>query len=422
MRIINDEVEFFSLFSNKCSLCGKDIFDSVMNIAIDKENDCKQCNDIYNELNEYWYKMTGKKNELNLIAKNFRARLMLKKIFKSYGYIGFHKPLILPSAIKLEVTNMCNLNCKHCLASSNILDKEELSIDQIKELLLQAKDLGVNSIAIVGGEPLLRKDLKEIIDFICELNMFYSVSTNGTLINEDTINIIKRKNLTKVSISLDGDKEFHNNLRGNDNAYDNTLRGIKILHDNDIEVAIAMVITKNNFNMIEHVINKSINNGVNYFVINDLIPIGRGKDIKNICISNEEYIELNNKMREYSIKYKDKIDILWKGMNPNGKKDSEFGSFIRSKCGAALTEITIDNKGYVLPCPFLPRTNENIKNKSLKDIWFFSEELYVYQNRNDLEGKCGLCERKLSCSGCRARALGHSNNIKAEDIRCPKTY
>ena len=111
--------------------------------------------------------------------------------------------------------------------------------------------------------------------------------------------------------------------------------------------------------------------------------------------------------------------LVVRGMRPEGKSDHDIGHFITSKCGAALTELTIDHEGYILPCPFLPKTNENIFQKSLKDIWYHSNELAAYQVRDNLEGGCGTCSRKLSCSGCRARALGHTGSINGPDIRCP---
>ena len=303
--------------------------------------------------------------QVKTIARNNNARKLLRKIFYSYSYKGIHTPLILPEAIKIEVTKRCNLNCRHCLANSGSANFRELTLSEIENLLTEAHDLGVTSVALVGGEPFLRRDLSAIIDVISELGMSYSISSNGTLINTNIVNRIKRKNLLKVSVSLDGTEEYHNQLRVNNRAYERTIRGIKILTENYIKVAVAMVITKDNSEMIEHVIKASYKAGASYFVINDLIPTGRGIQMKDACLSYSEYLDVTARMNRYSDLYKDKIEILWKGMRPDGPGDDELGLFIRSKCGAALTELTIDNEGYVLPCPFLPKTDENILHKKL---------------------------------------------------------
>jgi radical SAM protein with 4Fe4S-binding SPASM domain len=168
------------------------------------------------------------------------------------------------------------------------------------------------------------------------------------------------------------------------------------------------------------VITKAIDAGAVYFVINDLIPIGRGCEIRDSILPYSEYLEVTALMKMYSEKYKGKINILWKGMRPEGKPDNLLGQFVKSICGAALTELTIDNEGFILPCPFLPKTSENILSRSLEDIWYDSEELKQYQVRDFLEGGCGSCDRKLSCSGCRARALGHTQNLYGPDVRCPR--
>lgn len=180
-----------------------------------------------------------------------------------------------------------------------------------------------------------------------------------------------------------------------------------------------MVITRDNWLMVEHAINAAINHGAAFFVVNDLIPVGRGIDIEDKCLSYPEYREHTDRMLGYSRLYGDRIKMLWKGMRPDGPSDTELGQLIKSTCGAGLTELTIDHEGYVLPCPFLPRTTENVLHKSLQDIWYNSDELAVYQRRDDLTGGCGTCSRKLSCSGCRARALGHTGDLKGPDVRCP---
>ncbi len=410
--------EFFSSFLGQCSLCGKDIFQSTMSIAAGNDSKCALCHHSYKKLYDYWKDLTGNPEELRTLARTKSARDFLKRIIVSYSHKGVHRPLILPSTVKLELTNRCNLKCKHCLANAGS-SKAELSIQEIEDVLVQAKKLGVSAIGLVGGEPLLRADLGDIIDIIYNLRMAFSISTNGMLVTEKVIKTINRKNLIKVSVSLDGDQEYHNQLRGHPQAYQHALRGIKLLSENNIKTAVAMVISRDSWHMIEHVMNAAIDHGATYFMVNDLIPVGRGIDIEDTCLTYPEYVEHTTRMRGYRKVYGDKIDILWQGMRPEGKSDDEIGSFLTSKCGAGLTELTIDHEGYAIPCPFLPRTNENILKKSLEEIWYRSEELAVYQTRDDLEGGCGACSRKLSCSGCRARALGHTGSLKGPDVRCP---
>jgi MoaA/NifB/PqqE/SkfB family radical SAM enzyme len=208
-------------------------------------------------------------------------------------------------------------------------------------------------------------------------------------------------------------------LRKNKNAYDFALRGVKILKSQNIPVAIAMMINKQNKYLIKSVIEDAISVGADFFMINDLIPTGRGLEIKDNCLSYSEYLEVTQNMQGIHKQYGEKIKILWKGMDPGGKSDKDLGNIFTSKCGAALTELTVDNDGFILPCPFLPATTENIKSKNLKEIWYNSEELSYYQKRDNLTGGCGICHKQYSCSGCRARALAHTGSINGADVRCP---
>jgi uncharacterized radical SAM superfamily Fe-S cluster-containing enzyme len=181
LKSVQEQRDFFSSFIGRCSLCGKDIFQSIMSIAGRNPSTCALCNHSYQQLQDYWHELTDDSDELQTVAVNSNAKNLLRRVFTSYSYKGIHNPLILPGTIKLEVNNKCNLKCKHCLANAGTSSKE-LSLQDIENILLQAKTLGVGAIGLVGGEPFLRSDLGDIIDIIYNLRMVFSISTNGTLI------------------------------------------------------------------------------------------------------------------------------------------------------------------------------------------------------------------------------------------------
>jgi radical SAM protein with 4Fe4S-binding SPASM domain len=93
-----------------------------------------------------------------------------------------------------------------------------------------------------------------------------------------------------------------------------------------------------------------------------------------------------------------------------------------SKCGAGLTELTVGADGTVRACPFSSATTENIRERSLEEIWFDSDQIAVYQDRVKLKGRCGRCKLKYSCGGCRARAESFINDPLGPDIRCRLEY
>ncbi len=410
---------FFETYIGECPSCSNILLDSVLGISLNGNGGCTTCVHHLDELMKFWGYFTNSSDDITVIAKHPSAKELLRRVFFAYAHKGIHKPVILPGSMKIEITRRCNLNCKHCLADSSPELYPELSLHEISDLMGQAKKLGVASIGIVGGEPFMRKDLPQIVEATANLGMYYSVSTNGMLITQKNVKQIKTKYLLKASVSIDGDSAYHNYLRQNNNAYSFAFRGIGILKSENIPVAIAMMINKENKHLIEAVIEDAIGVKADFFIINDLIPTGRGVEIKDNCLSYAEYMEVTAQMRDYRKEYGDKINILWKGMDPGGPGDKDLGNIFNSKCGAALTELTVNNEGFVLPCPFLPQTSENIRKKSLEEIWYQSEELATYQIRDQLTGGCGSCHKQYSCSGCRARALAHTGSVNGPDIRCP---
>jgi MoaA/NifB/PqqE/SkfB family radical SAM enzyme len=419
LSTVSEQRAFFSSFLGLCESCGEDSFRSALAFAREPGREgCPECRARFQRLHDYWVEITGREEELRIIAEDEKSMRTLRRVMVSFSEKGVHRPIILPSTLKLELTNRCNLHCKHCLANAN-LSRKELTLEQIRDVLAQGRELGVRAAALVGGEPFVRQDIKEIIGAVSALGMVYSISTNGTLLDEERVKMIRRPNLVKVSVSLDGDETYHNHLRGHPRSYEGALRGIRLLSTHGIRTAVAMVINRDNWRMVESAVLASIENGAAFFMVNDMIPVGRGIGIADKCLSYPEYEEHTRHMRALSEKYGGRIRMLWKGMRPDGKPDKAFGLFMKSICGAGLSELTIDHEGYVQGCPFLPKTGENVLKRRLKDIWYHSGELAAYQTRCDLEGGCGACSRKLSCSGCRARALGHTGSLKGPDVRCP---
>ena len=412
---------FFASMIGSCAECGSEALEGALQAQeASHAGSCATCAERREALRGYWRALGNPPEETDRLGVDARARSRLRAVFASFAERGPHRPLVLPSALKIEVTNRCNLRCAHCLAGSHRGARGELGLNEIGSLLAQAREMGVRTVALVGGEPLLRKDLPQIVDRVCNRGLAFSVSTNAVLATPELAAELKRPNLMKVSVSLDGTKAFHDELRGCKGAHAAAVRGIRTLVEAGIDVAVAMVVARSNWGMIGEVLETACAAGAHYFVINDLIPTGRGDDMRAQCLDAEEYRELTERMRGFRHQYRDRIDILWKGMRCEGPPDNERGHFFTSKCGAALTELTIDPEGFVLPCPFLPTTSENVRSRPLKQIWYHSGDLRPYQNRRNLRGGCGQCDLALSCSGCRARALAHTGDSHGPDIRCPR--
>lgn len=417
INIIKLNTENLKRLFDACEECNKLIIDHIL-----CKNKSGSCDKIYldeqEELKKFWIIFNGEELGYDELLNNIEIYDSLKKMLYYTSKWGMSNPLIIPTTLKLEVTNKCNLKCAHCITGSGNKEYGEMTLSEWKRLIDEAYDLGVNSIGLLGGEPFMFKNLLELSEYIYSKRMLVSISTNATLINEN-IDKIAESNVKNFAVSIDGMESYHDEFRGVKGAFSNAVYGIKELKKLNKTVTVTIVATKENFNQIEDIIDFMSELGVDRVGVNDLIPLGRGKDINNKCLSQEEYYALHEILKRKKEEYKNKIKVTWSGAGLSFKNYKLPGKgCVISKCGAGLTELTIMSDGYVKSCAFLDKINENVKNKSLEEIWFNSNDLKKYQIRKKLKGKCGKCTYKYACSGCRARAKGYSNDINGEDIRC----
>ncbi|MFH0753224.1 MAG: radical SAM protein [Candidatus Omnitrophota bacterium] len=156
----------------------------------------------------------------------------------------------IPFILILLVTERCNLKCPYCwIRNSPDIYAKELSTDKIKDLIRQFHQLGTRYLSVLGGEPLLRQDLAEILRFARSLGMMVDVVTNGLLIHQQ-IEALKYCNI--VGVSLAGSAEAHDKDRGA-GTHQRIIRNIELLRANNIRVRFNTTITQNTFSSIRQV-------------------------------------------------------------------------------------------------------------------------------------------------------------------------
>jgi MoaA/NifB/PqqE/SkfB family radical SAM enzyme len=145
-----------------------------------------------------------------------------------------------PFSVNFSLTDQCNFNCEYC--ETAIRNSRELELNDIIYIIDQLKQCGCKRIGFTGGEPLLRKDLKEIIDYAKRCRIITTLSSNGSLIVEK-INEIKK--LDMLNVSLNGPEPVHNHQSGRD-SFKRVVEGIKIAQGHKIKVCTTTVLTKYN--------------------------------------------------------------------------------------------------------------------------------------------------------------------------------
>jgi len=321
----------------------------------------------------------------------------------------------LPGEFVWAVTKRCNLRCLHCSIEES--DEGELTLEEGKRLIEDAAELGDVKFAFTGGEPLLRKDIYELISYASSFDMQIVMATNATLITREVARRLKDAGLERFGVSIDGVGDAHDKIRGVKGAFERAMRGLEAALAEDLSFQFHSMVTSYNLDEIPRIIDLAEELGAYriYFVY--LIPMGRGKEIPDACIRLEE----NERFFEYIYNRQGSCRVWLKPIcNPQYwlyLKSKENGSFKMTGCTAGITRFHIFPNGDVAPCAYLPIKAGNLREARFSEILKTSEVFRKLRNR-ELNGKCGVCKHRMECGGCRSRAYGFTGDYLGEDPIC----
>ena len=331
-----------------------------------------------------------------------------------------------------EITRNCNLNCVHCRAAATQGPYSgELDTAACLGLLDQIAEVGQPIVILTGGEPLLREDIFQVARYGTDRGLRMVMAPNGTLIDANKARKMADAGIQRISISLDGaEKESHDRFRGVKGAYDGALNGIEHARNAGIEFQINTTITKANLDQIPKIQQLAVDLGAVAHHIFLLVPTGRGKYIVDQEITAEEYEETLNWFYDQRDKTPLQLKatcaphyyrILRQRAREEGKTvtfDSHGLDAVSRGCLGGTGFCFISHRGIVQPCGFLHVDSGNVTQTSFAHIWKHSEVFNNLRNFDKLTGKCGGCEYKRVCGGCRARAFEATGDYMAEEPLC----
>jgi heme b synthase len=336
-----------------------------------------------------------------------------------------------PRLIAWELTNACNLACIHCRASA-IKDPtpDELSTAEAKHFvdeLVEYKPI----IILTGGEPLLRSDVYDIAKYASGHGLRVVLATNGTLLTPDIAKKLKDVGIQRVSISIDGStKETHDIFRGETGAFEAALFGIDILKNAGISFQINTTITKRNLTEIPNIYELALELGASALHIFLLVPTGRGEEIESEEIPSEEYERVLNWFYDKSKTSRIQLKATcaphyFRIMRQRAKterikitRETHGLEAMTKGCLGGSGFCFVSSKGDVYPCGYLPALAGNIRQKPFKMIWEKSKVFNDLRDMGKLKGKCGECEYRAVCGGCRARAYALTGDYLDEEPYC----
>jgi len=336
-----------------------------------------------------------------------------------------------PRLIAWELTNACNLACIHCRASAiREPAPDELSTEEAKHFIDELVEYRP-IIILTGGEPLLRPDFYDIARYASGKGLRVVLATNGTLLTPGIVRKLKEVGIQRVSISIDGSTaQTHDAFRGEPGAFEAALRGIDMLKNEGIGFQINTTITKRNLAEIPGIYDLALELGASALHIFLLVPTGRGQEIEEEEIPPQEYERVLNwfydKSRDSRIQLKATcaphyFRIMRQRARAEGiritQKTHGFEAMTKG-CLGGSGFCFVSSKGDVYPCGYLPALAGNIRKRPFRMIWESSKVFKDLRDPGKLKGKCGMCEYRMVCGGCRARAYAATGDYLAEEPYC----
>ncbi len=337
-----------------------------------------------------------------------------------------------PRLIACEVTRECNLACLHCRASAVFEPcPDELTSQEWMGLVDEIVSFSSPILILTGGEPTLRKDIYEIAHYATSKGLRVVLGSNGININKESARRMKDAGIRRLSISLDGaSPEVHDNFRGVEGAFDKAVKGAREAREAGLDFQINTTITRLNLREVPRTLDLAARLGAVAYHPFLLVPTGRGIQLKAQEIPAQKYEEILCWFAKISQKTALPIKVTcaphyYRVLHQQARKRGKtvpvrkhgFDAFTRG-CLGGTAFCFISSTGEVQPCGYLETKCGNVREKSFPEIWRNSKVFNDLRDIDKYQGKCGRCEFKRICGGCRARAFSVNGNYLAEEPYC----
>lgn len=316
------------------------------------------------------------------------------------------------------------------------MSPEDLSFTECCEIIDQIAEYAPFILVLSGGEPLWRRDVFDLARRAKGKNMRVALATNGTLIDETMAQRIHDAGIERVAISLDGAEPVtHDTFRGHQGAFNAAIRGIEVLNELGVATQVNTTVSRHNEHQLPEILKLAENLGVKAFHVFLLVPVGCG-----LTIQDEQAVQGEDAERILNWFYDRTLDSnlelkatcapqyyrIMRQRRAEARRAGEtvvelptHGMHAVTKgCLAGSAVCFISHRGEVYPCGYLPVPAGDLREERFHDVWENSAVFGQLRETENLEGKCGICEFKNICMGCRARAFGLTGNYLAEEPFC----
>lgn len=271
-----------------------------------------------------------------------------------------------------EITNCCNLNCRHC--GSNCVSKGQfLTLDDIEKTLLSVSD-EKPMVCLTGGEPMLHPQFFEIAELVKKAGFYWGMTTNATLIDEKTAEKLKQTGMATVSVSLDGLEESHDALRQKKGAWKQAIHGLQCLKKAGIEPQVTTVVHPGNIDELEQLYVMLGEMGIAYWRPINAEPIGRACETDDLLLKPEQFAYLLSFIRCKRFDGEHNMEVTFGCSHYLGVNDERMVRDDYFLCGAGILTASVRSNGDICACLDIENLPElvqgNIRKDDFADVWY----------------------------------------------------
>lgn len=296
-----------------------------------------------------------------------------------------------PLDVEWEITNACNLRCRHCYVAAGKKLENELDTREALRIVAELDKIGVTDITISGGEPFLRSDLWQVIEEINSRKIPFILYTNATLLDEHKIKRLAEYGVKGISLSLNGATAATHNFVQDADTFEKVLWAVKRLNDHGILVQALFTLMKVNVNEFNALIELARKLKISSICIYPFYPQGRGKDnLNHLALDPKTSMDFLSKAMQFK---QHPPSVLVGGcLKMKFASERKYSIVKGNPCGKITAIISAD--GHLRPCNFLPfRTKYGIREKSISELW--NEP--VFKNVRNWRKKI---DKKVDCQNC----------------------
>lgn len=335
-----------------------------------------------------------------------------------------HRTSYVPHVVAWNLTRRCNLQCAHCYIAAGPTEtaRDELSTDEWLRIGEEILALNPAPMFILsGGEPLLRDDLSTIASFATQRGATVVVGTNGTLLTDDRIEELQTAGVSGVAVSVESLRPtYHDRFRRGHGSLEATRAAVERLCHHGLDFVIQTTLTRGNRGELTPMVEWAAAQGAVSFNAYFLVSTGRGARLTDL--SPREYEECLTELVDLHERFLGTMMVRAKcaphfmRLVHQRAPDSPILHYAtRCPCGVQYCRVTPD--GQLTACPYLPIAAGDLRRRRFGEVWASSPLFEALRSRGP-SGKCGVCEYRMLCGGCRARAHAVEGDYLAADPSC----